>query len=74
MTAELSDDDRGKSVINGTERIGTVTDVRGGTAYVGFVGPEGGRHHGHLIVWVEHSSAYEAYELSSDTEEPVAVH
>lgn len=34
MTAELSDDDRGKTVVSGTERIGTVTDVRGGTAYV----------------------------------------
>lgn len=34
MTAELSDDDRGKTVVRGTERIGTVTDVRGGTAYV----------------------------------------
>lgn len=34
MTAELSDDDRGKTVVAGTERIGTVTDVRGGTAYV----------------------------------------
>ena len=34
MTAELSDDDRGKTVVRGTERIGTVTDVRGGRAYV----------------------------------------
>lgn len=34
MTADLSDDDRGKTVVAGTERIGTVTDVRGGTAYV----------------------------------------
>jgi hypothetical protein len=34
MTAELSDDDRGKTVVSGTERIGTVTDVSGGTAYV----------------------------------------
>lgn len=34
MTAELSDDDRGKTVVRGTERIGVVTDVRGGTAYV----------------------------------------
>ncbi|SDQ10610.1 PRC-barrel domain containing protein [Halopelagius longus] len=34
MTAELSDDDRGKTVVSGTERIGVVTDVRGGTAYV----------------------------------------
>lgn len=34
MTAELSDDDRGKTVVADTERIGTVTDVRGGTAYV----------------------------------------
>ena len=34
MTAELSDEDRGKTVVSGTERIGTVTDVRGGSAYV----------------------------------------
>lgn len=34
MTADLSDEDRGKTVVAGTERIGTVTDVRGGTAYV----------------------------------------
>ncbi|NEU58549.1 PRC-barrel domain containing protein [Halorussus sp. MSC15.2] len=34
MTAELSDDDRGKTVVSDTERIGTVTDVRSGTAYV----------------------------------------
>ena len=34
MTAELSDDDRGKKVVNGTERIGVVTDVRGDQAYV----------------------------------------
>ena len=34
MTAELSDDDRGKKVVSGTERIGVVTDVRGGQAYV----------------------------------------
>ncbi|NHN60918.1 MULTISPECIES: PRC-barrel domain containing protein [Halorussus] len=34
MTGELSDDDRGKTVVNDTDRIGTVTDVRGGTAYV----------------------------------------
>lgn len=34
MTAELSDDDRGKTVVSGTERIGVVTDVRGGRAYV----------------------------------------
>ncbi|MFB6131268.1 MAG: PRC-barrel domain containing protein [Salinigranum sp.] len=34
MTAELSDDDRGKAVVHGTERIGVVTDVRGDTAYV----------------------------------------
>lgn len=34
MTAELSKDDRGKTVVSGTERIGTVTDVRSGTAYV----------------------------------------
>lgn len=34
MTVDLSEDDRGKTVVAGTERIGTVTDVRGGTAYV----------------------------------------
>lgn len=34
MTADLTDDDRGKTVVHGTERIGTVTDVRSGTAYV----------------------------------------
>ena len=34
MTAELTDDDRGKTVVSGTERIGTVTDVATGTAYV----------------------------------------
>lgn len=34
MTAELSNDDRGKTVVSGTERIGVVTDVRGGEAYV----------------------------------------
>ena len=34
MTAELSDDDRGKKVVSGTERIGVVNDVRDGEAYV----------------------------------------
>ena len=34
MTADLSDDDRGKTVVSGTERVGVVTDVRGDTAYV----------------------------------------
>jgi hypothetical protein len=34
MTAELTTDDRGKKVVHGTERIGVVTDVRGGEAYV----------------------------------------
>ena len=34
VTADLSDDDRGRTVVSGTERIGTVTDVRGGTAHV----------------------------------------
>lgn len=29
MTADLTDDDRGKTVVKGTERIGVVTDVRG---------------------------------------------
>ncbi len=34
MTAELSDDDRGKTVVAGSKRIGVVTDVAGGRAYV----------------------------------------
>jgi len=34
MTAERSTDDRGKTVVHGTERIGVVTDIRSGTAYV----------------------------------------
>lgn len=34
MTAELSEDDRGKTVVYGTERIGTVDEVSSGTAYV----------------------------------------
>lgn len=34
MTAELSEDDRGKTVVHGTERIGVVTDVQSGQAYV----------------------------------------
>ena len=34
MTADLSQDDRGKTVVYQNNRIGTVTDVRGGTAYV----------------------------------------
>ena len=34
MTAELSDDDRGKTVVSGTERIGVVTDIRGNQVYV----------------------------------------
>ncbi len=34
MTADLTDDDSGKTVVSGTERVGVVTDVRGGTAYV----------------------------------------
>ena len=34
MTAELSQDDRGKTVVYQNNRIGTVTDVRSGTAYV----------------------------------------
>ncbi len=34
MTADLSDDDRGKTVVSGTERIGVVTDVQGDQAYV----------------------------------------
>lgn len=34
MTSELTEDDRGKTVVHGTERIGVVTDVRSGDAYV----------------------------------------
>lgn len=34
MTAELNEDDRGKTVVYQNNRIGTVTDVRSGTAYV----------------------------------------
>jgi hypothetical protein len=34
MTAERSDDDRGKTVMSGTERIGVVTGVQGGRAAV----------------------------------------
>ena len=34
MTADLSQDDRGKTVVYQNNRIGTVTDVRSGTAYV----------------------------------------
>ena len=34
MTADLSEDDRGKTVVYQNNRIGTVTDVRSGTAYV----------------------------------------
>lgn len=34
MTAELTDEDRGKEVVSGTERVGVVEDVRTGTAYV----------------------------------------
>lgn len=34
MTAELSQDDRGKTVVYQNNRIGTVTDVQSGTAYV----------------------------------------
>ena len=34
MTAQLTEDDRGKTVVHGTERIGVVTDVRSGQAYV----------------------------------------
>jgi len=30
----LTEDDRGKTVVHGTERIGVVTDVRSGDAYV----------------------------------------
>lgn len=34
MTADLSEDDRGKTVVYQNNRIGTVSDVRSGTAYV----------------------------------------
>lgn len=34
MTAELSQDDRGKTVVYEQNRIGTVTDVTSGTAHV----------------------------------------
>lgn len=34
MTADLNQDDRGKTVVYQNNRIGTVTDVRSGTAYV----------------------------------------
>jgi hypothetical protein len=34
MAAELSDDDQGKAVVNSNERIATITDVAGDTAYV----------------------------------------
>ncbi|SFG55844.1 hypothetical protein SAMN04488063_2412 [Halopelagius inordinatus] len=34
MTVELSKGDREKTVVSGNERIGVVTDVRGGRAYV----------------------------------------
>ena len=34
MTAQLSDDDEGKAVVNSNQRIGTITDVVGDTAYV----------------------------------------
>ncbi len=34
MTVDLSQDDRGKTVVYQNNRIGTVSDVRGGTAYV----------------------------------------
>lgn len=34
MTADLTQDDRGKTVVYQNNRLGTVTDVRSGTAYV----------------------------------------
>lgn len=34
MTARLGQDDRGKAVVYDDTRIGVVTDVRSGTAYV----------------------------------------
>jgi len=34
MTADLTDDDRGKAVVTNNKRLGVVTDVRGGEAFV----------------------------------------
>ncbi|NEU58548.1 PRC-barrel domain containing protein [Halorussus sp. MSC15.2] len=34
MAPELSDDDEGKAVVNSNQRIATITDVVGDTAYV----------------------------------------
>ncbi|MFC7143005.1 PRC-barrel domain containing protein [Halosimplex aquaticum] len=34
MTVDLTQDDRGKTVVYQNNRIGTVTDVESGTAYV----------------------------------------
>lgn len=34
MTATASEQDRGKTVVHGTERIGVITDVQGEAVYV----------------------------------------
>ncbi|WP_226012304.1 PRC-barrel domain containing protein [Halomicrobium salinisoli] len=34
MTADLTDDDRGKAVVTNNKRVGVVTDVQGGRAFV----------------------------------------
>lgn len=34
MTADLSDDDRGKALVTRNTRLGVVTDVRGDTVYL----------------------------------------
>lgn len=34
MTADLSDDDRGKSLVSRNQRLGVVTDIRGDTVHL----------------------------------------
>lgn len=34
MTADLTDDDRGKELVSRNKRLGVVTDVRGDTVYL----------------------------------------
>lgn len=34
MTVDLSQDDRGKTLVHRNDRVATVTDVRSGTAYL----------------------------------------
>lgn len=43
MTADLSDDDRGKALVTRNTRLGVVTDVRGDTVYLDLDGdvPDG---------------------------------